>query len=68
MSFNFILNQQLDVNIDLVDQANKQKTVDDMYYQLTNAIKFAYDSCSSYSTINKLKEKRWFTKELRLFK
>ncbi len=39
-----------------------------MYLQLTNAIKFAYSSCSRIITLISLKKTKWFTTELKEIK
>ena len=44
---------------------DKQSIINNMYGQLTNSIKSAYSSCSRTCTVKSLKEKKWFTNELR---
>jgi hypothetical protein len=55
-------------NFPLNEPSNKQVIINIMYAQLTSSIKFAYEECSSTTTINKLKKKKWFTQELKLIK
>ena len=55
-------------NFPLNESSNKQVIINIMYAQLTSSIKFAYEACSSTTTINKLKKKKWFTQELKMIK
>ena len=55
-------------NIEIIDTANKQQIIDDMYSQLTSSIKFAFDSCTRTTTLKSLNKKKWFTNELREIK
>ena len=68
--FNLILVDQMKeyVNIQSNNSSDKQAMINIMYSQLTNSIKFAYDACSSTTTINELKKKKWFTHELKTIK
>lgn len=68
--FNYILNQQMveHIDSDIENPTNKQATVDHMYKQLTDAILFAFNACSSTTTAKKLKNKKWFTNELKIIK
>jgi hypothetical protein len=72
LKFNNILNQQMEEQIknlsENVSICNKQIMVDDMYKQLTSSIIFAFDACSRITTRDKIKEKRWFTRELKIIK
>ena len=56
------------IDSDIENPTNKQATVDHMYKQLTDAILFAFNACSSTTTAKKLKNKRWFTNELKIIK
>jgi hypothetical protein len=58
------------IGLPISDVNNKQKIIDDMYYQLTSSIINAYKECSQImSKKNKfIKSKNWFTSELRELK
>ncbi len=68
--FNNILANEMDkyCNHVINDPSNKQQMINDMYLQLTNAIKFAYSSCSRIITLKSLKKTKWFTTELKQIK
>ena len=68
--FNRILLDQMKQyeNIQIDDSSNKQAVVNMMYVQLTSSIKFAFDSCSSTTTMRESKKKKWFTNELKTIK
>ena len=53
--FNNILVNEMEKfkNIEIIDTANKQQIIDDMYSQLTSSIKFAFDSCTRTTTLKK---------------
>jgi hypothetical protein len=55
-------------NHEINDPSNKQQMINDMYLQLTNAIKFAYSSCSRIITLKSLKKTKYFTTELKEIK
>ena len=55
-------------NYEINDPSNKQQIINDMYSQLTSAIKFAYTSCSRVITLKSLKQTSWFTNELKEIK
>jgi hypothetical protein len=44
---------------------DKQSIINNTYGQFSNSIKSAYSACSRTCTLKSLKEKKWFTKELR---
>ncbi len=69
-NFKKILAQQMNQfnNIEINNPENKQKTINEMYLQLTNSIKFAYTSCSRTTTLSILSKKKWFTNELKRLK
>jgi hypothetical protein len=68
--FNNILANEMDkyCNHVINEPSNKQQMINDMYFQLTNAIKFAYSSCSRIITLKSLKKTKWFTTELKEIK
>jgi hypothetical protein len=72
LKFNNILNQQMGEQINNLSEnvsiSNKQLMVDDMYKQLTSSIIFTFGACSRITTRDKIKEKRWFTRELKIIK
>ena len=55
-------------NLPIDNFSDKQNIINRMYQQLSSSIRFAFDSCSSTTSINKLKKKRWFTNELKIIR
>ena len=55
-------------NTIIIDASNKQEIINEMYIQLTCAIKFAFTSCTRITTLKNLNKKKWFTKELKEIK
>ena len=57
--FNCVLHKQMEqyINIPVNNFSDRQNIVNNMYSQLTSSIRFAFDSCSSTTSINILKKK-----------
>ena len=69
--FNDILNENIIsfMNIPIINKNEHQTIINDMYLQLTSSIKNAYDSCCRTCSYNNIiKNKNWFTFELRKIK
>ena len=68
--FNRVLMDQMKQydNLPIDNFSDKQNIINRMYQQLSSSIRFAFDSCSSTTSINKLKKKRWFTNELEIIR
>ena len=65
--FNRLLCDQFDnyINLPIIDNENKQLTINTMYFQLTSSIQSSYKHCSRVVSIDHVKKNKiWFTKEL----